>query len=88
MIAAAHHDPDQFPAPDVVDIDRVNARKHLAFGHGVHLCIGAGLARLQLKVAFEQLTRRLPILKIDQPQELRYIPNLSFRGPSKVMVHW
>jgi cytochrome P450 len=88
MIAAAHHDPEQFPEPDVVDFERSNAKKHLAFGHGVHLCIGAGLARLQLKVVFEQLTKRLPGLCIDEAQSFAYLPNLSFRGPAKVWAHW
>jgi cytochrome P450 len=88
MIASANHDPEQFPDPDTVDLCRPNARKHLAFGHGVHLCIGAGLARLELKIFIEQLVRRLPALRIDQPQAFEYPSNLSFRGPMHVGVHW
>lgn len=88
MIASAHHDPAHFPEPDTVDLERENARRNLAFGHGVHLCIGAGLARLELKVFLEQLVQRLPGLMIDQPQDFEYVPNLSFRGPTRVNVHW
>jgi len=88
MLASANHDPEHFPDPDRVDLCRANARKHLAFGHGVHLCIGAGLARLELKVFIEQLVRRMPDLRIDQPQRFDYPSNLSFRGPEHVSVHW
>ena len=87
MIASANHDPAKFPDPDRIDFDRPNARKHMAFGHGVHLCIGAGLARLELKVALEQLTRRLPGLRLES-QKFEYSPNLSFRGPSQLLVSW
>jgi cytochrome P450 len=88
MIAAANHDPIQFPEPDAVDLYRPNAKKHLAFGHGVHLCIGAGLARLELKTFIEQLVRRLPTLRLDRPQKFEYPSNISFRGPMSVNVHW
>lgn len=88
MIASAHHDPAQFPAPDVVDLGRENARRNVAFGHGVHLCIGAGLARLELRIFLEQLGRRLPGLRLDEAQSFSYLPNLSFRGPSSLHVYW
>ena len=88
MIAAANHDPTQFPNPETVDLCRANARRHLTFGHGVHLCIGAGLARLQMKVFLEQLVARLPGLELDAGQRYEYVPNLSFRGPTRVAVHW
>ena len=88
MIASANNDPNEFPCPNEVDFDRPNAKKHVAFGHGVHLCIGAGLARLELKVALEQLIERMPGLHLVQPQIFEYSPNLSFRGPSSVHVSW
>jgi cytochrome P450 len=88
LLAAANHDPRQFPEPEVVDLGRPNAKKHFAFGHGVHLCVGAGLARLELKVFLEQLTRRMPDLEINRAQKYDYVPSLSFRGPSQVTVHW
>jgi cytochrome P450 len=88
LLAAANHDPRQFPEPETVDLCRSNARKHMAFGHGVHLCVGAGLARLELKVFLEQLTSRLTTIEIDRDQIFDYAPSLSFRGPSHVAVHW
>lgn len=88
VLAAANHDPDQFPEPDTVDLCRANADKHLAFGHGVHLCVGAGLARLELKVFLEQLLARMPGMRLDQPQTFDYPSSLSFRGPARVDVTW
>lgn len=88
VLAAANHDPSQFPEPDKVDLCRANANRHLAFGHGVHLCVGAGLARLELKVFLEQLVARMPELQLDRPQSFDYPPSLSFRGPKRLLVHW
>lgn len=88
LLAAANHDPQQFPEPETVDLCRANARKHFAFGHGVHLCVGAGLARLELRVFIEQLVARMPGLEIDRDQTFDYAPSLSFRGPSHIQVHW
>lgn len=88
MLASANHDPAHFPEPDIFDPARINAKEHLSFGFGAHFCIGAGLARLELRVMFEQLTRRMPSLALEEPQHYRYVPNLSFRGPTSVMARW
>ncbi|MCJ1961405.1 cytochrome P450 [Novosphingobium mangrovi (ex Hu et al. 2023)] len=88
MIAAANHDPTQFPEPEKVDLCRANASRHFAFGHGVHLCVGAGLARLELKVFLEQLVARMPGMKLDPSQTFAYPSSLSFRGPIRLSVHW
>lgn len=88
MMAAANHDPRQFPQPDDVDLCRANARKHLAFGHGVHLCIGAGLARLELRIFLEQLVKRMPDMRLVDCQRFEFAPSLSFRGPSSVEVEY
>lgn len=87
MIASANNDPERFPEPDEVNFGREDAKKHMSFGHGVHLCIGAGLARLELKVVFQQLLRRIPGMRLDA-QDFEYSPNLSFRGPSRLLVCW
>jgi cytochrome P450 family 142 subfamily A polypeptide 1 len=55
---SANHDPDQFENPDTFDIDR--NPNHVAFGIGNHFCLGASLARMELRVTFEELLRRLP----------------------------
>jgi len=56
----ANRDPDAFPAPSEVDLDRENIRKHIAFGKGKHHCVGAPLARAEGVIAFEVLLERLP----------------------------
>ncbi|MBW2420994.1 MAG: cytochrome P450 [Deltaproteobacteria bacterium] len=63
MFGAANRDPRVFPDPERIDPQRPNLREHLAFGHGNHYCIGAGLARLESCVALEVILDRLPNLR-------------------------
>src|SRR5581483_5836107 len=65
---AANRDPDTFADPDVLDIHR-EARHHLAFGHGVHQCIGAAVARVELQVAYARLFARFPGLELAVPHD-------------------
>ncbi len=85
MLGAANRDPSQFDDPDVVDLDRGNARNHLSFGFGAHYCLGAPLARLELGVFLDLLTSRLPELEL-VPTEYEYSPNTSHRGPTVLNV--
>jgi cytochrome P450 family 144 len=62
---AANRDQEAFPNPDEIDLDRPNPRHHVGFGWGIHLCVGAPLARIEAKVAFEQLLRRTASFSID-----------------------
>ena len=57
---AANRDPTVFPNPDVFDMNRPNVDKHLAFGHGVHRCLGNRVAQMQLKMAYERILERFP----------------------------
>lgn len=63
MFAAANRDPAHFPQPDVFDIQRDFGNKHLAFGYGIHYCVGAPLARLEASIALPILLERLPNLQ-------------------------
>ncbi len=67
-IPAANRDPEQFPDPDVLDVSRP-AGGHIAFGHGVHQCIGQQLARVEMRVGFPALFRRFPDLRLAVPPE-------------------
>jgi cytochrome P450 len=62
---AANRDDSVFVNPDEIDLDRANPRQHVGFGWGIHLCVGAPLARVEAKVAFEQLLKRTKSFSID-----------------------
>ncbi len=79
VLGAASHDPAQFAAPDRLDIQRTENR-HLAFGQGIHYCLGAPLARLEAEIALSTLTRRLPNPRIANAAEVEFFPSLVFRG--------
>lgn len=80
VIAAANRDPRRFENPETVDVARKD-NKHLAFGQGIHYCVGAPLSRLEGEVAFTALTERLPDLCLDVPPEkLEWRSNLVLRG--------
>ena len=86
-ITAANRDPATFPEPDRFDPGRANARRHLAFAGGPHVCVGMHLARLEAHTALELLLERLPRLRLDpaRPAEVR---GLVFRKPPELRVLW
>ncbi|MEU5208620.1 cytochrome P450 [Streptomyces sp. NPDC020742] len=67
-LAAANRDPGQFDRPDALDLSR-EPSQHVAFGHGVHQCLGQQLARVEMEVALPALFRRFPTLRPDVPPE-------------------
>lgn len=88
LLASANHDEKVFDASEEFRIDRPNARQHLAFGHGIHHCIGASLARLEARVVIERLTQRLPGLSLAPDARFTVLPNTTFRGPRALPVVW
>jgi cytochrome P450 len=68
-LASANRDPERFANPDVFDISRADANRHVAFGRGIHVCLGAPLARVEGQVAFATLFRRFPELRLAVPPE-------------------
>lgn len=85
-LTSANHDEDLFDCPMNFDIERKNSRQHLAFGNGIHFCMGAPLARLEMKILLEELMARYPNLALLEDQEIEWPHNMGFRGPKKLMV--
>jgi cytochrome P450 len=86
-LAAAGRDPAAFGQPDVFDVGRPDSARHLAFGKGLHYCLGANLGRLETQIAVAALADRYPRLRLGTEQRLTFHPNISFRGPQVLLVH-
>ncbi len=87
VTSSANHDEAQFADADLFDIRRDNTAEHLTFGYGSHQCMGKNLARMEMQVFIEELSRRLPHLRL-APQTFTYVANTSFRGPEHLWVEW
>jgi cytochrome P450 len=87
-LGAGNRQEELFAAANDFDIYRKNSRKHISFGLGIHFCLGARLARLEGELAIEALSKRIPSLRLSPNQDLEYSPNITFRGPAKLMVEW
>lgn len=83
---SANHDEQHFEEPQRFDIRRTTP--HLAFGQGIHYCIGAPLARLEGRIALEVLTRRLPDLHLVPDQKLSYFPSATARRLESLELTW
>ncbi|WP_438295431.1 cytochrome P450 family protein [Streptomyces sp. HUAS TT7] len=85
-LCAANRDPRRFPDPDILDLERT-PNPHLAFGHGIHFCPGAALARTELQIALGTLLTRLPGLHLTIPDEdIEWIPAVLGRGTNRLPV--
>jgi cytochrome P450 len=88
VLASADHDPERFPEPDALDITRAD-NKHLAFGKGIHFCLGAPLARMEGQIAISTLLRRMPNLRLKaSPGSLTWRPGLVLRGLKRLPVEF
>jgi cytochrome P450 len=86
--SSANHDEAHFANPATFDITRTH-NPHMGFGHGIHFCLGAPLARIQGQVALTALLDRFPGLRLAvEPEEIVWRPPLSVRGPLAVPIAW
>ncbi|WP_176357701.1 cytochrome P450 [Mycobacterium persicum] len=85
MLGAANRQEDRYPDPNRFDIFRA-ARAHIGFGHGVHVCLGMHLARLEMRVALNLLFDRLPNLRLDPAGDDPHIRGQVFRSPTSLPV--
>ena len=80
VFSSANRDESIYAEPDEFDPDRENLRLHLAFGKGIHFCLGANLSRLEGLVALQELTRRIASFRLADTNEYRYFPSFMLRG--------
>ncbi|MEV0564308.1 cytochrome P450 [Dactylosporangium sp. NPDC050588] len=86
-LLSADRDPDRFPDPATVDLDRPD-NQHLAFGHGIHYCLGAPLARLEAQIAFRDLLAAFPAMRLAvHASELIWRPGVLIHGTTTLPVH-
>jgi len=87
VLGAANRDPAQFPDPDRLDLGR-NDNRHLAFGSGIHFCLGAPLARAEGQVAIATLLRRVPRIELATEEELEWRETVTLRGLKSLPVRF
>jgi cholest-4-en-3-one 26-monooxygenase len=87
LYPSANRDPRAFDAPDVLDVTRAHNR-HVAFGFGTHFCLGAHLARLELRIMFEELLERIPEWELVDPEEPRIVASSFARAYDRVRIRF
>ena len=87
LVGAANRDPAVFENPDQFDITRKDLRP-LSFGGGIHFCLGAQLARIEAAVVFETVARRLPDLRLVEPDRPKWRSSFTLRGVTELPVSW
>ena len=88
MFGSANRDPEVFEEPESFSPGRSNIAQHVSFGMGIHYCAGAPLARLELSVMLDIVSKRLPGLRIVDAQALEYVPNTVAHALKKLLVTW
>ncbi len=86
LVASAHHDSAVFADPERFDIGRANARAHMAFGSAAHYCLGAPLARFEMRVAIESLMQAAPDIRLHPEESAAHVPNSCFRCLTRLLV--
>jgi cytochrome P450 len=80
LFAAGNRDPAAFEDPEAFRLDRPNGNRHLSFGHGIHLCLGAGLARMEAQVTFDAVVERVDRICLDPDATFEYEPTYLLHG--------
>lgn len=86
--AAANRDERVFPNPDVVDLDRMNSRRHMAFSLGEHHCPGSGLSRLEQRIALNAVIDRMPALRLSDDNDFTHMPGFVLRALNQLNIEW
>lgn len=87
MYPSANRDPRQFDDPERYDVE-CERNQHVAFGWGTHFCLGASVARLEIRLMFEELMKRIPDMRLAPGAEPRFVPNCFARSPDAVRVEF
>jgi cholest-4-en-3-one 26-monooxygenase len=87
LYASANRDPRAFESPDELDVTRAHNR-HVAFGFGTHFCLGAQLARLEIRVMFEEMLRRMPDWELVDPLEPKILPASFARAYDRIRIRF
>jgi cytochrome P450 len=89
VYGSANRDERLYPDPDDFHPDRANLREHVTFGHGIHVCVGAGLARMEASAVLSTMAERLDAVQVTDTSDLQYIPSFFIRGLQRlpVVVH-
>jgi cytochrome P450 family 142 subfamily A polypeptide 1 len=87
LYPSANRDPRAFDEPDVLDVKR-SGNRHVAFGFGTHFCLGAHLARLEIRVMFEELLRRMPDWELVDPDEPKIMPATFARAYDQINIRF
>lgn len=86
-LGSANRDETHFTDPHTFDLDRPNARDHLGFGNGIHVCIGAPLARYEMVALVQEMVREFPRMTLVPNQPRQWIKTVSFRGLNSILVY-
>ena len=87
LYPSANRDPRAFDEPDTFDVTR-SGNRHVAFGFGSHFCLGAHLARLEIRVMFEEILRRMPDWELVDPEEPKIIPATFARAFDRIRIRF
>ena len=86
---SSNHDDAVFDEPMKFDVTRANAKRHIAFGFGIHVCIGQHLSRLEMCIAWEEIFDRLDNFSLAcADDELEYMPNILLRGLEEIPIRY